>query len=77
VFDLTGMSWSWSCRIAVTAMLCSLAACGGGGSTPSMYSVGGTLSGLASGANVVLQDSGGNNTTVLIRTARRCPYLRQ
>ena len=29
-----------------------------------MYSVGGTLSGLASGASVVLQDSGGNNTTV-------------
>jgi uncharacterized repeat protein (TIGR03803 family) len=29
-----------------------------------MYSVGGTLSGLASGESVVLQDSGGNNTTV-------------
>ena len=29
-----------------------------------MYSVGGTLSGLASGASVVLQDSGGNDTTV-------------
>jgi hypothetical protein len=44
VFDLTGMSWS--CRIAVTAMFCSLGACGSGGGTPSMYSVGGTLSGL-------------------------------
>jgi uncharacterized repeat protein (TIGR03803 family) len=42
-----------------------LSACGGGGSsTPSMYSIGGTLSGLTNGASVVLQDSGGNNTTV-------------
>jgi uncharacterized repeat protein (TIGR03803 family) len=50
--------------------LCSawlLSACSGGGNsnpTPSMYLVGGTLSGLASGASVVLQNSGGNNTTV-------------
>jgi uncharacterized repeat protein (TIGR03803 family) len=46
--------------------LCSawlLGSCGGGDGT-SMYSVGGTLSGLASGASVVLQDSGGNDTTV-------------
>lgn len=41
-----------------------LSACGGGGSAPPMYSVGGTLSGLASGESVVLQNSGGNNTTV-------------
>src|ERR1700680_2757604 len=49
--------------------LCStwlLGGCGGDGHTSmySMYSVGGTLSGLASGASVVLQDSGGNDTTV-------------
>ena len=36
-----------------------LTACGGGSSTPSMYAVGATVSGLASGANVVLQNSGG------------------
>jgi uncharacterized repeat protein (TIGR03803 family) len=42
-----------------------LSACGGGGSSaPPMFSVGGTLSGLASGASLVLQNSGGNNTTV-------------
>src|SRR3984957_5594337 len=49
---------AWSC-----AML--LAACGGGGggTSPPQYSIGGTLSGLASGDSVVLQDNGGNNTT--------------
>ena len=41
-----------------------LTACGGGSSAPSMYTVGATVSGLASGANVVLQNSGGNNTTI-------------
>jgi uncharacterized repeat protein (TIGR03803 family) len=58
------------CRLAELS-LCSvwvLSACGGGGgsSNPntSTYSVGGTLSGLASGASVVLQNSGGNTTTV-------------
>jgi hypothetical protein len=33
VFDLTGMSWS--CRIALAALLCSLGACGGGGGSGS------------------------------------------
>ena len=49
-----------------------LAACGGGGgggSTPTptptpTFTIGGTLSGLATGASVVLQNSGGNNLTV-------------
>ena len=49
-----------------------LTACGGGGSysggsgttsTP-MYSVGGTVSGLAAGKTVVLQDNGGDNLSV-------------
>jgi uncharacterized repeat protein (TIGR03803 family) len=40
-----------------------LSGCGHGGG-PGMYSVGGMLSGLASGASVVLQKSGGDNTTV-------------
>jgi len=48
-----------------------LSACGGGGGggynggpPPATYTVGGTVSGLASGVSVVLQNSGGNNTTV-------------
>ncbi|MEA3172615.1 MAG: hypothetical protein QOF42_26 [Gammaproteobacteria bacterium] len=36
-----------------------LSACGGGSdSVPAMYSVGGTIAGLASGASVVLQNDG-------------------
>jgi len=45
-------------------LIMAISACGGGRSTPALYSVGGTLSGLASGANVVLQNSGGNDITV-------------
>jgi sugar lactone lactonase YvrE len=43
-----------------------LSGCGGGGGdlAPSTYSVGGSVSGLASGASVVLQNNGGNPTTV-------------
>jgi uncharacterized repeat protein (TIGR03803 family) len=45
--------------------ICFLSACGGGSdSAPPMYSVGGTLAGLASSASVVLQNNGGNNTSV-------------
>ncbi len=67
---------SWSKIILVSAMASvslTLTACGGGGggssgaggsgATPT-YSIGGTLSGLASGQSVVLQDNGGNNLTV-------------
>jgi uncharacterized repeat protein (TIGR03803 family) len=50
--------------IGCTALMLLSACGGGGGSAPSMYSVGGTVSGLASGASLVLQNSGGNNTTV-------------
>jgi uncharacterized repeat protein (TIGR03803 family) len=60
------MSSSISRRIG-GLLLCSawlLSACGGASNSPSMYSVGGTLSGLSSGENVVLQNSGGNTTTV-------------
>src|ERR1700674_2104233 len=49
-------------------LLCSaflLSACGGGSdSAPPMYSVGGTIAGLASGASVVMQNDGGNTTSV-------------
>jgi Galactose oxidase, central domain/Kelch motif len=59
---------AWSCA----ALTLLLAACGGdggsggggGGTSTPQYSIGGTLSGLASGDSVVLQDNGGNNTTV-------------
>jgi uncharacterized repeat protein (TIGR03803 family) len=40
-----------------------LSACNNGVTTPSLYSIGGSLSGLTSGASVVLQNNGGNNTT--------------
>jgi len=52
-------------RLAL-AIFCSaqLAACGGGNSTPSNFTIGGTVSGLASGTGVVLQDNGANSTTV-------------
>jgi hypothetical protein len=53
------------------AACAALAACGGGGDagaanppSPTDYSVVGTLSGLASGASVVLQDNGSNSTTL-------------
>src|SRR6266702_7624578 len=52
-------------RHLVGLYLCSawlLGGCGGGGT--SVYSVGGTLSGLASGVTVVLEDNGGNDTTI-------------
>ena len=52
---------AWSCAMLLAA--CGGSGGGGGTSTP-QYSIGGTLSGLASGDSVVLQDNGGNNTTV-------------
>ena len=50
--------------VLTTALL--LSGCGGGGSSPgpTSYSVGGSVSGLQSGASVVLQNNGGNATTV-------------
>lgn len=52
------------------AFVCSLAlnSCGGGGSG-STYTVGGTVSGLASGNSVVLLDNGGDSTKVTSNTA--------
>ena len=49
--------------------LLSFAACGGGGTgvihpTPANYTISANVTGLNSGANVVLQDNGGNNLTV-------------
>jgi hypothetical protein len=46
----------------------TLVACGGGGgggtTTTTTYTIGGTVSGLPSGASAVLQDNGGDNMTV-------------
>jgi 6-phosphogluconolactonase (cycloisomerase 2 family) len=63
----------WSKRmllrgLATLALGMSLSACsgggGGGGNGPGTFSMGGTVSGLASGASVVLVNNGGNATTV-------------
>jgi 6-phosphogluconolactonase (cycloisomerase 2 family) len=54
--------------LATLALGMSLSACsgggGGGGNGPGTFSMGGTVSGLASGASVVLVNNGGNATTV-------------
>jgi 6-phosphogluconolactonase (cycloisomerase 2 family) len=59
--------------LATVALSVSLVACGGGGgdsggggdgSAPVTFTLGGTVSGLASGASVVLANSGGGTTTV-------------
>ena len=59
----------------VSLMVCSalVAACGGGGGggnpapppppPPTTFTIGGTLTGLATGASVVLQNNGGSNLT--------------
>jgi sugar lactone lactonase YvrE len=55
-------------RPLVGFLLISMAACGGGsGGAPapvSSYSVGGTVSGIAAGASVVLTDDGGDSLTI-------------
>jgi uncharacterized repeat protein (TIGR03803 family) len=48
----------------IVHFLMALCACGGGGSSTPSYSVGGTVSGLRSGASVVLQNGGAISTTV-------------
>ena len=52
-------------RILIISLpLVVLTACGGGGTTPpstSTYTIGGTVSGLSSGASVVLLDNGGDS----------------
>lgn len=55
--------------LLLTALSITLSACGGGGSsssgsTPTTYTVGGTLTGLASGASVSLLDNGGDALAV-------------
>ena len=59
-----------SLRRLVALSFLALSACGGGGgggggpTSPTQYSIGGTVTGLNSGANVVLQVNGGNNLSV-------------
>jgi 6-phosphogluconolactonase (cycloisomerase 2 family) len=54
--------------VSILFVLATLAACGGGGggggSAPATYTVGGTVSGLAAGQGVVLQNNGGDNLTI-------------
>ncbi len=52
--------------IVVLSLSALLSACGGGGGggPAATYSVGGTISGLASGQSVVLQNNGGDNLTI-------------
>lgn len=58
-------SYAAPIRLLGAACLCAgaLAACGGS-SGPSTYTVGGTVTGLAAGASIVLQNSGGDSITV-------------
>lgn len=53
--------------MAVLAAL-TVTACGGGSSGPTMFGVGGSVSGLASGTSVVLLDNSANSTTVSANT---------
>jgi len=53
---------------AAGALVCLVACGGGGGSSPQPLTVGGTVSGLASGDSVVLLDNGGDSTTVTSNT---------
>jgi len=51
-----------TCWALVAAL--PLGACGGGGGTPPMYSVSGTVSGIDAGQSVILRDNGGDDLTV-------------
>jgi len=59
-----------SLRRLVAFSFLALSACGGGGgggggpTSPTQYSIGGTVTGLNSGATLVLQVNGGNNLSV-------------
>jgi uncharacterized repeat protein (TIGR03803 family) len=63
-----------ACLIFLSSIL--LAACGGGGGgggPPPTFTVGGTVSGLASGGSVVLQDNGGDSVTATSNSAFTFP----
>ncbi|MFO1217394.1 MAG: beta-propeller fold lactonase family protein [Burkholderiaceae bacterium] len=55
-------------RVAGTSLLLLMAACGGGGGSdpaaPATFTIGGTVSGLATGQQVTLNNNAGNPTTV-------------
>ena len=50
--------------VAVALALLVLTSCGGGGSAPSTFQIGGTVSGLTSGASLTLSDNGTDSLTV-------------
>jgi uncharacterized repeat protein (TIGR03803 family) len=63
-----------ACLIFLSSLL--LAACGGGGGgggPPPTYTIGGTVSGLASGSSVVLQDNGADSVTATSNSAFTFP----
>src|SRR4029077_2316797 len=64
----------WIAKSFAAGALVWLDACGGGGgSSPQPFTVGGTVSGLASGASAVLLDNGGDSTTVTSNTTFTFP----
>jgi hypothetical protein len=67
----------WIAKPFAAGALVCLVACGGGGSGSGSrgqpYTVGGTVSGLASGDSVVLLDNGGDSTTVTSNTTFTFP----
>jgi hypothetical protein len=66
----------WIAKPFAAGALVCLVACGGGGgggSGPQPFTVGGTVSGLASGDSVVLVDNGGDSTTVTSNTTFTFP----
>ncbi len=50
--------------IPASIALLALAACGGGGHMPPTYSIGGTVSGVAAGKSLVLENNGGDALTI-------------
>lgn len=79
VVRLRRMRWS---RVAIVGVsVLSVTGCGGGGSggdttdtsSRTLYSIGGTVSGLADGASIVLQNNGGDSITVNSNTSFTFP----
>ena len=50
------------CLWVVVASILALSGCGGGGTTPTVYSVGGTVSGLT--GTVILENNGANDLSI-------------
>lgn len=69
LFTMRGRIIAASALAAAAGLALSVTSCGGGGyggggSGSAMYSIGGTVSGLAAGDTLVLQDRGTDNKTI-------------